>query len=143
MILKIFYLSYVKEVYADKNLYFGANGQLAIIEVTQHVYPNSLQKALEAYVKANEVDPKQTKLKDITAGLETIANKYLNEAFNSYQFGDFKAASDLFEKSVAASATAPLSKVDTSAMYNAGFTAWMVKDYARAKKHQIIFLLFA
>ena len=124
---------YVKEVYADKNLYFGANGQLAIIEVTQPVYPNSLQKALEAYVKANEVDPKQTKLKDITAGLETIANKYLNEAFNSYQFGDFKAASDLFEKSVAASATAPLSKVDTSAMYNAGFTAWMVKDYARAK----------
>ena len=124
---------FVKEVYADKNLYFNANGQLSIVEVTKPVYPNSLEKALAAYVKANEVDAKQTKLKEINAGLEAIASRYLTEAFNSYQFGDFKKASEYFEKSADAAATAPLSKLDTSAVYNAGFTAWMSKDYQRAK----------
>ena len=126
---------YLKETYADKNLYFNANGQLSIIEVTQPVFPNALEKALAAYVKANEVDPKQTKANDIKAGIESISNKYLTEAFNSYQFGDYKKASELFAKCAEAAATAPLAKVDTSALYNAGFTAWMVKDYNRAKSY--------
>ena len=126
---------YIKETYADKNLYFNANGQLSIIEVTQPVFPDALENALAAYVKANEVDPKQTKVNDIKAGIESVSNKYLNEAFNSYQFGDYKKASELFGKSAEAAATAPLAKVDTSALYNAGFTAWMVKDYNRAKTY--------
>ena len=126
---------YIKETYADKNLYFNANGQLSIIEVTQPVFPDALENALAAYVKANEVDPKQTKVTDIKAGIESVSNKYLNEAFNSYQFGDYKKASELFGKSAEAAATAPLAKVDTSALYNAGFTAWMVKDYNRAKTY--------
>ena len=124
---------YTKEIYESKDLYFNANGQLAIIDVTKPVYADALAKALEAYKKAAEVDPKQTKTKDINAGLESIANKYLNDAFNSYQFGDYAKASDLFEKSADVMATAPLSKLDTNAIYNAGFTAWMVKDYPRAK----------
>ena len=126
---------YNKEVYADKNLYFNANGQLAIIEVTNPVYQfDALEKVIEAYKKAAEVDPKQTKAKDIMAGLEGVANRYLNEAFNKYQFGDYKTASEYFEKSADAMAVAPLSKLDTNAVYNAGFTAWMVKDYPRAQK---------
>jgi tetratricopeptide (TPR) repeat protein len=52
---------------------------------------------------------------------------------NSYTFGNLAEASQLFEKAAEASATAPLSKVDTTALYNAGYTAWAVKDYERAK----------
>lgn len=124
---------YIKEVYENKNLYFNAAGQLAIVEVTKPVYADALEKALAAYKEADKVDAKKSKLKDINLGIENIASKYQGEAFNKYQFGDYAAASVFFEKAADAMATAPLSKVDTTALYNAGFTAWMVKDYPRAK----------
>jgi len=125
---------YLKEIYATKEYYYNRNGQLAIINVTQPVYEDALAKAVEAYAKAYEVDLKQSKVKDICAGLEGIAAKYLDEGMNKYQFGDMGAASVLFEKAALAAATEPLAKVDTTAIYNAGFTAWAVQDYARAQK---------
>ena len=88
---------YTKEVYANKDLYFNANGQLAIIDVTQPVYEDALAKAIEAYKKAAEVDPALSKGKDIRAGLELISGKYINDAYNCYQFGDYAEASVLFE----------------------------------------------
>ena len=54
---------YVKQVYDNKNLYFNTNGQLEIIEVTKPVVENALDKAVEAYKKAAEVDTKATKAK--------------------------------------------------------------------------------
>ena len=124
---------YTKEVYATRDYYFNGNGVLEIIKVTNPIYEDALARALNAYAKANEVDPKQTKLKDITTGINDIRAKYTEEAYNSYQFGDLAGASVLFEKAAEAAATAPLSSVDTTAVYNAGFTAWMVQDYERAK----------
>ena len=47
-----------KQVYAAKNLYFNQNGQLAVIEVTQPAVANALDKAVEAYAKAAELDVK-------------------------------------------------------------------------------------
>ena len=123
----------IKETYSNKEFYFSPAGQLVLINVTQPVVEDALGGALEAYKKAYEVDAKQSKTKDIVAGLSTIAQKYLDEGMNSYTFGDLVKASQLFEKAVEASATAPLSKVDTTALYNAGYTAWAVKDYERAK----------
>ena len=123
-----------KEVYADKELYFNQAGQLIIIKVTKPVVEDALAKAIDAYEKAYEVDVKKTKVKDINTGLQTIAQKYLDEGMTCYTFGDMAGASVLFEKAAEASATAPLSVVDTTAIYNAGFTAWAVKDYERAKK---------
>ena len=122
-----------KEIYADKEFYFNEAGQLLIINVTKPVVEDALAKAVEAYKKAYEVDVKKSKVKDINTGLQTIAQKYLDEGMNSYTFGNLAEASQLFEKAAEASATAPLSKVDTTALYNAGFTAWAVKDYERAK----------
>ena len=37
-----------KQVFANKNLYFNQNGQLAVIEITQPVVENALDKAVEA-----------------------------------------------------------------------------------------------
>ena len=124
---------YTKEVYADKEFYYNANNQLVMINVTKPVVPDALAKACEAYAKAYEVDVKQSKLKDICAGLENIAKKYLDEGMNQYTLGNMTGASELFEKSAKAAAVEPLSKIDTTALYNAGFTAWMVKDYQRAQ----------
>ena len=124
---------YLKEIYADKEFYFNAAGQLAIIKVTAPVVENALDGALEAYKKAYEVDVKKSKEKEISTGLATIAKNYNDEGMTCYQFGDFANASINFEKAALASATEPLSKLDTVAVYNAGFTAWAVKDYERAK----------
>ena len=66
---------YVKEVYANKELYFDANGILVMINVTAPVCEDALAKAVEAYAKAAEVDVKNTKTKDIKAGLKLINSK--------------------------------------------------------------------
>lgn len=124
----------VKEVYAEKELYFNQNGQLILIRVTKPVYADALDKAFEAYKKAYEVDVKKSKVKDITNGLDLLTQNYLDDGMNCYMFEDYSAASKLFGKAAEVSAAQPLNKVDTVALYNAGFTAWMVKDYPRAEE---------
>ena len=123
----------VKEVYADKEFYFNGGGQLVIIKVTAPVVEDALGGAVEAYKKAYEVDVKKSKAKDISAGLSDIARKYLDEGMNSYSFGDLAKASELFEKAALTSAVEPLATVDTTALYNAGYTAWAAQNYERAK----------
>ena len=123
----------VKEVYADKEFYYNVNGQLAIINVTKPVVEDVLAKAAEAYKKAGELDVKGSKSKEIMEGLANVASKYIDDGMNCYQFGDLAKASQLFEKAANVSAIAPLSKVDTTALYNAAYTAWAGKDYERAK----------
>ena len=125
---------YTKDVYADKNLYFNQNGQLVIIEVTKPVYEDALERAVKAYQKAYELDEKHAKDKDVAAAFDYISQKYVSEAFNKYTFGDVATASELFEKAADVEALAPLSKIDTSVIYNAGFTAMAAKDNERAFK---------
>jgi tetratricopeptide (TPR) repeat protein len=115
-----------------------------MIIVTKPVCEDALDKALEAYKKAYEVDVKQSKAKDVADGLTIIAQKYTADAYNAYQFGDLIDASRLFAKAAEASATAPLSNLDKDALYNAGFTAWMAKDYEAARayiRHALLILL--
>ena len=125
---------YTKEVYADKNLYFNANGQLAVIEVTKPVYADALEKAIAAYQKAYELDANHAKNKDIAAAFDLIGQKYNTEAYNKYTLGDLASASKYFEKAAEVEALAPLSKIDTTSIYNAGFTAWATKDMSKAKE---------
>lgn len=124
---------FLKQTFSNKNYYFNQSGQLAIIEVTQPVVENALDKAVEAYAKAAELDPKGSKNKDISTALSDINSKYMDEAYNAYTMGKMAEASSLFEKAAAAAATAPLSQVDTNSIYNAGHTAWAAQDYNRAK----------
>ena len=125
--------TYTKETYKTMNYYFNANNQLALIEVTQPVYTDALDKALEAYLEAAKVDAKGSKTKDIDAGVKNISAKFVEQGMNSYMFGDLKAASVYFEKAMKASESAPTPSIDTMAVYNAGFTAWMTQDYAKAE----------
>jgi len=121
-----------KEVHAYKNLYFTPDGKLAIIEVTNPVIENSLEKAVAAYSKMYELDSK--KAKDAAAAYNNISGKYSNEAYNQYSLGDYSAASLYFEKAAEVSELAPLSKIDTNSVYNAAFTAHFAKQYERAEK---------
>lgn len=123
-----------KEVYASRNYYFGANGLLQIIEVTAPVCENALEKAAEAFTKAAELDTKAQKTKDIVAGIRSISDKFNEEAYNAYTFGDMAKASALFEKSFRTALLAPLSTVDTLTLYNVGFTAWQSGNNDKAKE---------
>ena len=126
-------VQYVKQIYDNKNLYFNPNGQVEIIEVTKPVVENALDKALEAYKKAYEVDTKGTKTKDILTGIKSIVDKFGQEAYSAYSLGNMTAASSFFEKAFNASTTKPSATIDTSSLYNAGFTLWTSGDYAKAK----------
>ncbi len=124
----------IKEVYADKDMYFNEGGQLVLIDVRQE-FEEALAGAAEAYKKAYEVDLKKSKVKDIVAGLENVARKYMDEGMNYYQFGDLAKASEYFGLAAETVAAEPSSKVDTLATYNAAFAAWQSQDYPRAQKY--------
>ncbi len=123
----------VKQTYSNKNLYFNQDGLLQIIEVTAPVLDGALESALEAFSQAAAVDAKGQKTKDIVAGLQQVASKFSEEAYNQYTFGNAAEASTLFEKAAEAAATAPLSQIDTNSVYNAAYTAWMSGNNDRAK----------
>ncbi len=135
-----------KQVFADKELYFNQQGQLVLIKVTKPVYEDALAKAVEAYAKAGELDPAGKKSKAITEALNDISGKYLTEGMNEYTLGNLKTSSLDFENAANAAMTPPSNRLDTTAVYNAGFTAWAyanalaqtdslaaVAEYRRAK----------
>ena len=125
--------NYLKKAYASSDYYFNEAGQLAMIKVTKPIVDNALGKALDAYKNAYKNDPKGTKTADIVKGIEGIAEKYVQEAYDAYTFGDFAKASQLFEDAYNAGKTAPANKSDDESLYNAGFAAWAGQDLNRAK----------
>ena len=123
-----------KVVYKDKNLYFDGNN-LTIIEVTKPSYKgDALAKALEAYAKAATLDEKGKKTKEILEAIENISNNYGQDAYTAYQLGNASKASELFARQADALATAPLSKIDTVAIYYSGLMAAEAKDFDFAQK---------
>ena len=121
-----------KNVYPDKNLYFDpATGSLQITEVTAPVVENALDKALEAYKKAAELDP--SKAKDIDKGIERISQSYFSEGFTQYSLGDSNAASTLFGLAADAAAATSAQRIDTTAIYYAGVTALEGNDLDKAE----------
>lgn len=124
-----------KEVYSNKNLYFDGADVVRLVEVTVPVYEDPLANALQAYVKAYEVDVKKSKEKDIKAGIQNITNKYFTDGMNEYALGDMPSAAVLLGKAADASETAPYSVTDTTSLYNAGYVYWAMKDYESAKKY--------
>ena len=126
---------YIKEDHGDKYLYFDGEGVLRIIEVTKPVYEDALAGALEAYAKAAEVDVKATKAKEILGGIELVGAKYFEDGMNKYSFGDMAAAAELVGKAADAVQTAPLSKVDNTYTYYAGYIYMQCGNYEQAKKY--------
>ena len=126
---------YMKEDHGDKYLYFDAQGVLRIIEVTKPVCEDALGLALEAYAKAAELDLKGAKTKDIKTAIEMIGAKYFEEGMNKYSFNDMAKAAELVGKAADAVQTAPLSKVDNTYTYYAGYIYMSAGNYEQAKKY--------
>lgn len=124
--------AWTKDSYATADYYYDGSNTLQVIDVTKPVVANALEEALKAYNKAAEVD-NGSKANDIANGIKDIAQKYVEEGYKLYTFGDPKAASYLFEKAADATLTKGAGELDTQSLYNAGFTAWVGADYTRAK----------
>ncbi len=121
-----------KEVYPNCNYYFR-DGVLTMIEVTNPAVPNALDRAVNAYKEAYKVDAKKTKTADIANALKSIGQKYVEQAYNAYSFGEFAKSSELFESAFNTTKTTPCAAVDTNALFNTALTAWIAKDFGRAK----------
>lgn len=128
-------VTYKKESYEDKVLYFDPSDMLKMIVVTKPVCEDPLAGALAAYAKAAEVDVKAAKAKDIKAGIELIGAKYFDEGMVQYTLGDNEAAAGLIAKAADAVLTAPVSKVDTTYTYYAGYIYNQAGKYELAKKY--------
>ena len=125
--------TFTKQVYETRNYYFNENGLLEIIEITKPVLDNALDLAFDAFKTAAINDPDGKKTKDITAGLQTVAMKFSDEAYSDYTLGDYSAASVMFEKAADVAGTAPLSQLDTNSIYNAAYSAWVCGENERSK----------
>ena len=128
-------VTYKKESYEDKVLYFDPSDMLKMIVVTKPVCEDPLAGALAAYAKAAELDVKAAKAKDIKAGIELIGAKYFDEGMVQYTLGDNEAAAGLIAKAADAVLTAPVSKVDTTYTYYAGYIYNQAGKYELAKKY--------
>ena len=122
-----------KAVYETRNYYYAANGVLQMIEITEPVYSDALEQALHAFQTAQTLDVKGSKKKDIAAAFQLINSKFVEEAYNAYTFGNLEKASYYFEKAYTASIQEPYASADTSSVYNAALTAYMIGDTQRAK----------
>ena len=94
----------VKDVYEDKEFYYNQMGQIVLIYITKPVVEDALWNARNAYVKAHEADVKQSKTKDITAGLSNIAKKLFEDGMNEYTLGNLEASCALLVKAAEVSA---------------------------------------
>ena len=114
--------------------YYFANGRLAMIVTTKPAVENALGEAVKAFKKAHELDVKAKKTKDIAAALSNIHDKYSNDAVAAYSLQKYAESSELFEAAAEVSAVEPFAQLDTNAIYNAGLTAWIAGNIARAKE---------
>lgn len=123
---------YLVDVFTNADYYYQ-NDILQFIVTTRPYVENALETALNAYSKATELDVKGAKTKEIMDGINKISTYYQNEALNAYNFREYAQSSALFQKAFEAAITAPLSKIDTSIIYNAGLTAFMAGDMPRTE----------
>ena len=124
---------YLKKAYATADYYFNEAGQLAVIKTTKPVVENALENALDAYKNAFKNDPKGSKTSDIVAGIKSIAEKFVGEAYDSYTFGEMASAAKSFEAAANALAGEPCNAPDYEYVYDAGFAYLANGEAAKAK----------
>ena len=127
--------AYTVESYADKDLYYNDNGILDFFIVTKPVADNLLDKATEALEKAQSVDTKGSKTKDIVAMMQDIHQKLSDEARYEYFSGNLAKSADLFKESTECAANPLLGEVDSLNTY---YTA-LVSNLSGKKEQSIAY----
>lgn len=94
--------------------------------------PNALDKSLESFKKAMELDPedKMKQKADIEPRIDVIGQQYFSFAVEAFNNNDFKKASSDFKKSFDVAQVN--NKIDTLALINAGLAAVRGEEFETA-----------
>lgn len=120
---------YLKLGYGAYDVYADVNGQVVLgWNVVEPIYPEAIDKAIEAYKKSYELNPKLAK--KVTEGFQNINNTLRKNANSKFFMQDYKAATDYYQKayevSIIPEANMP---IDTIAIFNAGYLAHFAGEY--------------
>lgn len=127
---------YTVDIYADKDLYYNADGILEFWLITKPALEGDLlQNAMDALFKASEVDAKGSSKSKIAEKLDYIHGKLNNEALYTYLSGDYKVAAKLFEQSLVAYNNPIVNKLDSLNFYYTAMVANMAGDTQTAIKY--------
>ena len=107
-----------RNIYADKDIYFTADGDLVAIRVTRPVLDtvDVLSRALEAYAKAYEQDGKGSHTAHIADRISHIATEFRTLAEMSDRLGEKETAIRYYRQAAAASLTPPCNRPDSAAL---------------------------
>lgn len=120
--------------------YMDSNGMLAAWKVTYVVMDGAVDKSLEAYYKAYEIDPSKKNADKVTEGLKNnydLLNKLAN---NEFRFANYQKAGELFEKAYAITSHPAFGVSDTqegvmAVAYNAGISYLLSHQYEKSVKY--------
>lgn len=93
----------------------------------------ALDESLKSFQKAYELDKSASK--DISEGLNKIANAYRQYAANYFAVQETAKAAASFAKAYEVSLIEPLNAMDTASIFNAGYLATVAEDFANGAKY--------
>ncbi len=120
---------YIKLGYGAYDVYVDAGGQVVQgWNVTEPIYPEAIDKAIEAYKKSYELNPKLAKkVGNSFLNLQNVLRKNANSKFFMQDYG---AASRYYKKAYEVSTLPEAAMpVDSASVYNAGYLAYFAGDY--------------
>lgn len=124
--------SYIKLGYGAYDVYTDANGQMVMgWNVTEPIYEGAIDKAVEAYLKALELNPKLSK--KVKLGFVDVQNALRKNANSKFFLQDYKAAADFYRRAYEVSIIPEAGlAADTTSIYNAGYLAFFAGEYERS-----------
>ena len=124
-------MTYTVDCYADKDIYYDANGVVQFWLVKKPLMEDALAKSLDALLKAHKLDEYAYKNKKYPETAEKIHTAYHNTGLSYYQAGNKEKAEEFFEKAYHSTENPILNRVDTIAIY---YTALMARDNGKIDK---------
>ena len=98
---------------------------------------NPLQEAYDSYLRAVELDEDNRYSSSIKLQVQLLRNKFANQAKVAYDAKDYGTSSKAFEMMIKLDNIDIIKAdnpnfIDTSTVFNAGYTAYLAKDFDRA-----------
>lgn len=123
---------YIKLGYGAYDVYVDATGQVVQgWNVNTPIYSEAIDKAVEAYLKSYELNPKLEK--KVKANFANISNILRKNANSKFFMQDYAGATDYYQRayevSIIPEAGLP---VDSASIFNAGYLAHFAGDYERS-----------
>ncbi len=118
---------YIKLGYGAYDVYV-ANDAVAGWNVTEPIYPEAINEAIEAYRKSLELNPKLAK--KVSEGFLTVNNVLRKNAGSKFFMHDYKGATDYYKRAYEVSILPEAAMTpDTTSIFNAGYLAHFAGDY--------------